>query len=390
MTDYKGMFIDDSEKDGKLYSKILNTLKYPYDSKLVVKPETVTEFSQMINRIVNSDVDILFLDYRLDEILVDKPIDNSNSYKGGGLAQAIREEASSNSKESYSEDLFFDLPIILISSEDYIERLYEPEQTTHDLFDAVYSKERIGNDDEQHKLSKKFYALIIGYKELVEYVGNNDSDIFKVIFKIDNDDIDGLKIVNQQEIVKPLSKSTLAHVRARFILKYILRREGILISKHELIARLGTTSESFENIDNEKLISELEDAKYKGIFAVGWERWWLHKIEDLFFRYDILRPYSLTAEERTSRINAIFDANLKPATSQYTGKTDEKVAFACTCCRMPTEVKHSLSVYDPQIPNFVIKKRVCFNCLIKREFKGEIEESEQRIFDKLKQSLLEK
>ena len=27
MTDYKGMFIDDSEKDGKLYSKILNTLK---------------------------------------------------------------------------------------------------------------------------------------------------------------------------------------------------------------------------------------------------------------------------------------------------------------------------------------------------------------------------
>lgn len=57
---------------------------------------------------------------------------------------------------------------------------------------------------------------------------------------------------------------------------------------------------------------------------------------------------------------------------------------------MPTEVKHSLSVYDPQIPNFVIKKRVCFNCLIKREFKGEIEESEQRIFDKLKQSLLEK
>lgn len=203
MTDYKGMFIDDSEKDGKLYSKILNTLKYPYDSKLVVKPETVTEFSQMINRIVNSDVEILFLDYRLDEILVDKPIDNSNSYKGGGLAQAIREEASSNSKESYSEDLFFDLPIILISSEDYIERLYEPEQTTHDLFDAVYSKERIGNDDEQHKLSKKFYALIIGYKELVEYVGNNDSDIFKVIFKIDNDDIDGLKIVNQQEIVKP-------------------------------------------------------------------------------------------------------------------------------------------------------------------------------------------
>ena len=83
MTDYKGMFIDDSEKDGKLYSKILNTLKYPYDSKLVVKPETVTEFSQMINRIVNSDVEILFLDYRLDEILVDKPIDNSNSYKGG-------------------------------------------------------------------------------------------------------------------------------------------------------------------------------------------------------------------------------------------------------------------------------------------------------------------
>ena len=145
--------------------------------------------------------------------------------------------------------------------------------------------------------------------------------------------------------------------------------------------------ESFDSMNSVKLTSELEDAKYEGIFAEGWERWWQHKIEDLFFRYEILRPYSLTAEERTSKINAIFDANLKPATSQYTGKTDEKVAFACTCCRKPTEVKHSLSVYDPQIPNFVIKKRVCFACLISNKFKGEIEESEQRIFENLKQSL---
>lgn len=387
MTEFKGMFIDDNPEHSLVYSNILSLLEYPNQSKLLVSAEPVTEFSEMVKKVIDSNVDILFLDYRLDEILVDKCFDNSTSYKGGGLAQFLREKASTITGDSQPTYTFKDIPIVLISSEDNIQRLYEPEQTTHDLFDAVYSKRTIGLEIEQQKFSKKFFSLIVGYKRLAKYVNDNDTNVVLAIFKLKDEDNEGQEIVKKQEIVKPLNKSTLAHVRARFLLKYILRREGVLLSKHELVARLGTTMESFDSMNSVKLTSELEDAKYEGIFAEGWERWWQHKIEDLFFRYEILRPYSLTAEERTSKINAIFDANLKPATSQYTGKTDEKVAFACTCCRKPTEVKHSLSVYDPQIPNFVIKKRVCFACLISNKFKGEIEESEQRIFENLKQSL---
>ncbi len=349
MTDsYKGVFIDDNIDDKNKYSQIFNYLPYS-TSNLVVEGLPPEKIMDLANTISQNSPDIVFLDFRLDEDLANNGLSVNEAYKGGGLAQILRERVSRN------EGPYQDHPIVLVSSENNLEHLYDPEKTTHDLFDSCYKKEELADDENHKKISKKIIALIEGYKILNHQAIEPDlSNLFNLDKNEENDEI-----LNQQELKQPILSSDIPHVRARFILKNILRREGVLISRYELAARLGADPKSLD----ETILFALNNCKYTGIFSEGWERWWSHLFEDFLTENVGFRPYSMTSKERVEIVNSKIGSTLKPAISRWNASVDEKAVFACSLCRQPTELKHSLSVYDPSIPKFVQKKRICFKCI---------------------------
>ncbi len=348
INNYKGFFIDDNDDDKRKYSQIFNYLPYT-TSNLVVEGLSPEKIMDSVNTILQNSPDIVFLDFRLDEDLVGNNLTVNEAYKGGGLAQILRERVSKN------EGVYQDHPIVLVSSENNLEQLYDPEKTTHDLFDSCYKKEKLANDKNHEKISKKIIALIEGYKILNQQ--QIDLDLLSLFNLEENEENE--EILNQQELKQPLLSSDIPHVRARFILKNILRREGVLISRYEVAARLGADPKSLD----ETIFSALNNCKYTGIFSEGWERWWSHLFEDFLTENLGFRPYSMTSMERVNQLNKEIGISLKPAISRWNSSVDEKAVFACTLCRHPTELKHSLSVYDPLTPKFVQKKRICFKCI---------------------------
>lgn len=346
--DYKGLFIDDNIDDKIKYSQIFNYLSYT-TSNLVVEGLPPEKIMDLANTIRQSSPDIVFLDFRLDEDLANNDLSVNEAYKGGGIAQILRERVSKN------EGRYQDHPIVLVSSENNLEYLYDPEKTTHDLFDSCYKKEDLADENNHDKLSKKIIALIEGYKILNHQT--SDLDLLNLFNLYENEENE--EILNQQELKQPLWGSDIPHVRARFILKNILRREGILLSKYEIAARLGANPESLDEI----ILSALNKCKYTGIFSEGWERWWSHLFEDFLTENLGFRPYSMSSKDRVEILNSKIGSALLPAISRWNRSVEEKTLFSCTLCRQPTELKHSLSAYDPSIPKFVQKKRICFRCI---------------------------
>lgn len=354
--EYKGLFIDDNLDDKNKYSQILNYLPYT-TSNLVVEGLSPEQIMDLVNTIQQKSPDIVFLDFRLDEDLDSNNLSVNEAYKGGGIAQLVRERVSK------IEGLYQDHPIVLVSSENNLEHLYDPEKTTHDLFDSCYKKEELADDNNHKKISNKIIALIEGYKILNQQ--SIELDILKLFNIEKNEEND--EILTQQELKQPLLSSEIPHVRARFILKNILRREGVLISKYEVAARLGADPESLDEI----ILSALNNCKYTGIFSEGWERWWSHLFEDFLTDNVGFRPYGMTSKDRIVKLNSKIGSTLKPAISRWNGSENEKAVFACTLCRQPTELKHSLSAYDPSIPKFVQKKRICFRCIKEESYENE-------------------
>lgn len=364
--DYKGLFIDDNVDDKNKYSQIFNYLPYTTRNLVVegLPPEKIMDLATIIRE---RSPDIVFLDFRLDEDLLSNNLSVNEAYKGGGLAQILRERVSK------IEGRYQDHPIILVSSENNLEHLYDPEKTTHDLFDSCYKKEDLADENNHDKISKKIIALIEGYKILNHQT--SDLDLLN-LFNLDKNE-ENEEILNQQELKQPLWGSDIPHVRARFILKNILRREGILLSKYEIAARLGANPEFLD----ETILSALNNCKYTGIFSEGWERWWSHLFEDFLTENLGFRPYSMTSRDRVEILNSKIGSTLQPAISRWNGLVEEKALFACTLCRQPTELKHSLSVYDPLIPKFVQKKRICFRCIREESYEKNkifIDENDQK------------
>lgn len=369
MTIYKSFFVDDKKDEARLFSALISELESDGD-KIDVTAIELKEVTEMSSEIWKAQLDLLLLDFRLDDDLNGLTI--NQAYQGGTLAQHLREKVISTPGSK-------DFPIVLISSENYISKLYSPDRTTStDLFDCCYPKEKLSNmgasNQEKDKIFKQLVSLIEGYKLLNNNAGKNILSIF-------SQDSDIQEIMSQQEIVLPLKSSAASHISAQFILKNIIRREGILYSKQEVAAKIGVEENSLTDAVLNLLISK--NCKYKDIFSYGWERWWAHRLEKIIEEIVGIRAFNMTAKERVERINDFLpNAKLVPARSQWTNDINQKILFSCCSCNQPTEMKHSLSVFDPLIPRFVQKKRICWACVRDDLYQSkfiEIEESDKRL-----------
>lgn len=333
----KGVFIDDTVESAH-YAELLSTSGV---NGVSITYKQVTRATELVDWIFNENIDIVLLDFRLDE----NPdvLDPQHSYLGSGLAQLLRDKAINHPE--------LDFPIVLVSAESKFEKYYCPDSTAHDLFDRTYGKEFAVDND--RLVASQILDLCVGYGK-IKSDWTEDKSRFS-LFSLNSDE---REIIENQEIRLGLMNANAPHVVANFILKNLIDRPGILLSDDDVAARLGVES-------IQPLIPFLEEkgVLYNGIFCAGWRRWWTHRFNNVAEKVFGRRPTTMSGEDRASILSDAIGVTVKSARSRWNKSSAEKFAVACASCSFPTEIRHSVSAFDPSAPRFAQRRRICWDCI---------------------------
>jgi hypothetical protein len=351
---YQGIFIDDQKAD-KHFASLMST---PGKNGLNVKFQQPTELINLANHIVESLPAFVALDYRQKMA--------QNAYKAEPLAQLLRSYSSENVEK--------DFPIILISNENEMTGFLN-NVTAHNLFDCRFTKQEVA-DNPVHR--KKIWSLVKGYQRMIKK-WNKKSERWATFFALNKEE----RGVVAYQAIRELDKLKAPHQVAQQILRYVIGRQGLLLDKDNVLARLGVAKEGKE-VDT--LFARLKTDKviYSGVFSEGWTRWWQHRLWDWEKQCCGESLGNLTARERVACLNEKLGLKLSPAKSRWQNHTDALFAYACDSCHQPTEDQYSVAAYDP-LPHTCIRgKRICWKCIETGEFQEqglEYDKEEEFIVD---------
>ena len=333
---FKGLFIDDQETE----SAFADTLSQAGVIELTfVKPE---EVSDLTSQVLVANPSIMLIDYRLDEVGTDGSA--AVNYKGSGLAQNLRDKAIENPQS--------DCPLVLVSAEAKIKSLYKHDKTAHDLFDRVYVKHII--NDDRDRVRSELLAMCNGYETLRACDGKYD------LLALCGLGEDEGWVLDHQQLRVGIGEAKAPHIVARIFLRDLIDRNGLLLDDNELAALLGISRDCVDKVAPTLTESGIA---YTGLFSGLMRRWWTHRLDDWAAEEFGGRATGLTAMARADALNEKFNLALTAATSPWTGLADEFVAFACTVCGRPTELKHSVAAFDQDRPKFAKVKRICWDCI---------------------------
>lgn len=350
----KGLFIDDKDTEAQL-AKVLtgatnNELVFSFR-----RPDL--ELTDLAEFIWNEGIQILALDYRLDEQQTGP--DPKNKFRAGSLAQLLRERAVEQTDK--------DIPIILVSVEENVRRFYRPDLTAHDLFDRTYTKDQV-----VHKtIGREIVSVASGYPKLVNYLEERD-----LCLLLDTNQSDTSYI--QDEEILELSTLSAPHQLSRRIFEMLIDRPGKLLRPIDLLARLGISKDS-DDISRLHEVLAAAAVSYSGVFHGGWPRWWDHRLRSWareLWGQDLGNDL---ASARVKRLNDHFQLNLSPAISRWTGSSDAKFAVACASCDCPTEIQYSVAAVDRARYKLVERKRICWSCVQSGEFEDAAQPSGEKL-----------
>lgn len=201
----------------------------------------------------------LIIDLRLDES--PNQAGERIHYSAQSLAQHLRTLMSQQRLPPF--------PIILWTvNEGNLERLYKPDRTSYDLFDAVYWKAKV--DKKTKQVADELVSLVKGYQVIAAALKKKETSIGKILDAPTDASFDS-RILAEFRETQPV------HVYARFILRELVQHPGPLIDRETLLARLGV-SENSEDL--QKVLQILtKKAKYSGPFSDAWPRWWWPIVE---------------------------------------------------------------------------------------------------------------
>lgn len=338
-----GYFVDDNAEERIRISRLLEQDDLKIDPQF--EPIAPTDLRDAL---LEEAPDLVALDFRLD----DEDLDDNN-YKGGALAQILREAVLERPDQ--------DFPIILVSTEENIKQIYGIDRTSHDLFDRKYMKGRLNDKPYRATCHREILSLANGYKAIAAAIGKGTLDLSTLL----DLDADELEIVPLHGLATDVRDgNSVTHVVARILLRQIIGRAGPLLAEKDIAAHLGLANDG-EQIEQVIKYLDKEGMCYTGVFSDGWPRVWRHRMDDwagVLFGSPLS---SLSGEERAAKLSETTALDLKPAESNWTGKSDELFAFACSVCENPTERRNSLALYDKYLVPYLERRRVCFDCVIR-------------------------
>lgn len=331
---FNGYFVDDQDK---VYAELLGR-----EGLLNIEHVEVSELIELAKELLEKKPDIVALDYRLDEKLT--KIRPDQTYKGSALAQHLRDVAIEQPEH--------DFPIILVSSEEKLQRLYRPDRTAHDLFDRVYTKAEIRTESE--RIQAENIDLCAAYARLRELQGKFD---VVDLTGIGTDDADQ---INFQEFRELVETSKAPHLVVKAFYRQLIKRVGPLLSMEDVAARLGVPTASVQ-----PALDALDGfgARYNGLLSEGGCRWWLYRFDQWAEEIFGGRPVRIPANARAKKLSEALGNEFPAAKSPWNDRDDELISFACACCRRPSEIRHSVSLFDPTVPRYSTVPRICWDCV---------------------------
>lgn len=266
----KYLYIDD-ESDSKIDSLIDSLNRYNLIQVIKFESMVFSDFVKWVQEKRETCHGIL-----LDFVL------NEKTNQQNQIAEYTAPVAAQYLRTLATEGKIKDLPIILCSTDERLNRLYMNDLTSHDLFDMRFRKD---NTDCYEIIAKELYSLAIGYEKMA---------VLKDFGKILDIDISAL---NEKIVARFVNESSVpVHEIAQFVLKEMIFKVGPLIDESILAARLGVDIEKSKDWDNVKEL--FSSAKYSGVFSEGWDRWWMHQVNDIFKSFNCGSLSFLDADEK--------------------------------------------------------------------------------------------
>jgi len=298
---YKLYYIEDLESESRKTD--LENLGFEVEQ---YDPER--DINNVIDKIDAYNPDVIIMDYRLNN-----GSENVN-YDAPTIAATLRNKHRENFKE---------IPIILISNEGKIADFYK-DFLNQDLFDYAIEKQVL-NDRQEF-----FKERVLSYRDSYIKIKEFDFDILKILGLEEKD-----SLLLHSLIVKKLEpKKQQIYEYSRFVNDNLIYAIGTLIGEDVLAARLGVDKSSE---DWSKILDELKELKYKGIFKDSHNRWWSEKLEEWWISvFGVNNLRRLNANERVSLLADKFKFGLKSANATELSKST-KFWTICKGTNMPLD-----------------------------------------------------
>ncbi|MGD9716047.1 MAG: hypothetical protein AB7U26_03095 [Sulfuricurvum sp.] len=319
----KFIYIDD-ESDSKVQALINGINRHGEVTIEHFQSMTFDKFVSFMEANLKNYQGIL-LDLRLD----DKANDEGEraNYTAPVVAQYLRTLATDGKIQ--------DIPIVLCSTDERLKKIYNNDLTSHNLFDMRFSKD---DTDRYECLAQQLEAVASGYETI-----SKESDIGKLI---------GIDLSKLDERIFSrflTDESFPAHEKAQFILKELIFVTGPLIDEKVLASRLGIHIETSSDWPKVK-DGIFSDATYQGVFAGGWERWWMHEIDTIFNHLTGTYLSYLDADERVKVLKE--KTGIENLEAAKAGKYCHSNRFwtVCACTGEPIDPIESFRVATDKEP----------------------------------------
>lgn len=366
---YKIIYIDDETTErSQTYADGLANLGL---IKIIVI--TPTKFEELITELITKQdtFDALIIDLKLDGNQIGE---RTATYTAPSLASGIRSKC-------FNDDGFKkEFPIFLISSSENLKKFYDPDTSSHDLFDSTFTKTSVSEFGAQYE--SLIFSFIDAYKTIQE--GKTD---FEKILNIKSlsgidDRVFTSRFLSGENI--PVSEIS------QFIFNEILMKSGILIDQDILAARLGINYHESENWEN--LLILLTGTVYTGVFSSSLKRWWAKDVMKWWNQnFEDITLIRLNASERLKLIKEKFNFERLIEAKQIPKTTSTKFWTICQGNNLPLDPQDGFLIDGNQIYSWQDKRYLSLESLLERDAKEKgltIHPSEIERFQDLKNQYL--
>ncbi|EBS1324255.1 hypothetical protein D6T51_08955 [Salmonella enterica subsp. enterica serovar Muenchen] len=343
MTSINLLYIDDDQPQQVkgLIEAIIS--KASFDLKITHKPPT--KMSEIAIEI-RQGYDGIIIDQKLDSFVEGvEPVD----YFGAALAQNLRTLMAGKSDNiSYK-------PIILLSLESLLIEYYNPDSSSHDLFDLVLSKSILEQPELLEKKVHLIKSIVNAYKR-----AHSEDSLYQLLSLSSN-----YSLLDKRFEIYISQYDKDIHKLVTSIHSTLLRSSGMLVSEITLATRLGINIE--ESPDWHQVIGHIEEYKYNGIFSDYYKRWWWADVE-LWINKKLNCPIikGLTSEKRVEIIKEKLGLErLMPIHSVHPGQST-KFWVNCIISKEPLDTIDALRASSMELKPWEDDKYLSIKTVLER------------------------
>ncbi len=337
--DVRALAIDDDE-EGRTTLERLG--RYGVECIATPPPRADTFPEEIIGRIERKQIDVVLLDFQLDD--QSQPGEHPVSYRGGMLAAAIKEKLPT--------------PIVLVTTEEKLSEFVADNPRIRSLFDHQLLKSQLsGSHEERKKAAAEIKDLATGFRRIRQALDSTGDAkksraAARALLDIDQEELTRLEERLQAPVpLKPVEF-------ASWLLQGLLIYPGPLLDAGEARSRLGLSERAFAN---ENVQDWADEARYKGVFGELHRRWWEGQLLICLQRAAGDRSFG-NAQNRAEAIAKECGERDLPA-AQCTWCEKGLVQRTCHVCRKAVDTTHNLAARVDERPTWALPAIVCFRCI---------------------------